>query len=156
MHKVYLSLGSNLGETKTNLQTAMALLEEQVHITRQSSYYETEPVGYEDQPWFLNMVLEGETKLSPFELLAFTQSIEGRMKRIKTMINGPRNIDVDILLYDDENIQSNHLTIPHPRMHQRNFVMVPLYEIAPDLQINGTAIADILKNLQGEAIRKVT
>ena len=156
MHKVYLSLGSNLGETKTNLQTAMALLEEQVHITRQSSYYETEPVGYEDQPWFLNMVLEGETKLSPFELLAFTQSIEGRMKRIKTMVNGPRNIDVDILLYDDENIQSNHLTIPHPRMQQRNFVMVPLYEIAPDLQINGTAIGDILKNLQGEAIRKVT
>lgn len=156
MHKVYLSLGSNLGETKTNLQTAMALLEEQVHITRQSSYYETEPVGYEDQPWFLNMVLEGETDLPPFELLAFTQSIEGRMKRIKTMINGPRNIDVDILLYDDENIQSNHLTIPHPRMHQRNFVMVPLYEIAPDLQINGTAIADILKNLQGEVIRKVT
>lgn len=156
MHKVYLSLGSNLGETKTNLQTAMALLEEQVHITRQSSFYETEPVGYEDQPWFLNLVLQGETELTPFELLEFTQSVEKGMKRIKTMVNGPRNIDVDILLYDDENIQSNHLTIPHPRMHQRNFVMVPLYEIAPDLQINGTAISDILKNLQGEAIRKVT
>ena len=92
----------------------------------------TEPVGFKDQPWFLNMVLEGDTDLSAEELLRFVKGIESEMKRVKTMRNGPRIIDVDILLYNDEKIETEELTVPHPRMLQRAFVMVPLNEISPE------------------------
>ena len=155
MNKIYLSLGTNLGDKKDNIEHALQLLTAKVKILKISSYYETEPVGFKDQPWFLNIVIEGETNLLPSELLIFTQSIEHEMKRIKTIINGPRIIDVDILLYEDEKIETENLVIPHPRMKERAFVMVPLSEISPEHTIQGEKISDILKNLMGEKIKKV-
>ncbi|WFF72478.1 2-amino-4-hydroxy-6-hydroxymethyldihydropteridine diphosphokinase [Proteiniclasticum sp. QWL-01] len=156
MTRIYLGLGSNLGERRENIERALERLSEQVRLTKRSSFYETEPVGYDDQPWFYNIVVEGETDLEPAELLRFTQSIEQGMKRVKTIRNGPRNIDVDILIYDEIRVKTDTLEIPHPRMRQRAFVMVPLSEIEPDLVIYGTPLRDILQQLQGEAIRKVT
>lgn len=155
MNKVYLGLGSNIGDSKRNIESALLLLSKKVNILNKSSYYETEPVGFKDQPWFLNMVIEGETDLNPRELLDFTQSIERDMKRVKTIVNGPRIIDVDILIYGDIKMESENLTIPHPRMHERAFVMVPMFELAPKLVINNIPIEDIMKNFKGEEIRKV-
>ncbi|TJX15703.1 2-amino-4-hydroxy-6-hydroxymethyldihydropteridine diphosphokinase [Tissierella creatinini] len=155
MHRIYLGLGSNIGESRNNIETALMLLEKKINIIKKSSFYETEPVGFKDQPWFLNIVLEGQTELNPFELLEFTQSIEKDMKRIKTIINGPRNIDVDILIYDNLKIETENLNIPHPRMQERNFVMVPLFEIAPKMVIDNKSIKEIVENLKGEEIRKV-
>ncbi|SHJ02019.1 2-amino-4-hydroxy-6-hydroxymethyldihydropteridine diphosphokinase [Parasporobacterium paucivorans] len=155
MKKVYLSLGSNMGDTRANLKEAMDVLKTEMEITKVSSFYETEPVGYTDQDWFLNIVVEAYTCLEPLELLAFCQDVENKMKRVKTIRFGPRNIDVDILLYEDFSINQEVLTIPHPRMKERAFVLVPLYEIAPDLLIGKEPIADILKNLKGEQVRKL-
>lgn len=155
MSKIYLSLGTNLGDKKGNLEHAVNLLSKHVNILKISSYYETEPVGFKDQPWFLNIVVEGETNLQPLELLKFTQSIEQEMKRVKTIINGPRIIDVDILLYDNEKVQSDNLIIPHPRMKERAFVMIPLNEISPALIIEGENIGDIINNLKAEKIHRV-
>ncbi len=154
MNKIYLSLGSNIGDTKANLDTAMGLLGEKINILNRSSYYETEPVGYKDQDWFLNIVLEGETDLSPEELLKFTQGIESKMKRKKTIRFGPRIIDIDILLYGQLRLQTEDLIIPHPRMCERAFVMVPLYEIAPNLMIEGKKIREIIDELEGEQVYK--
>lgn len=154
MNKIYLSLGSNIGDTKSNLDRATGLLREKIDILNQSSYYETEPVGYKDQDWFLNIVLEGETGLGPEELLEFTQSIESRMKRKKTIRFGPRIIDIDILLYEQVNLQTDDLIIPHPRMCERAFVIVPLYEIAPHLTIRGEKIKKIVDELEGEQVYK--
>ena len=155
MNKVYLGLGSNIGDSKKNIESALLLLGEKVNIVNKSSYYETEPVGFKDQPWFLNIVVEGRTDLNPRELLDFTQSVERDMKRVKTIVNGPRIIDVDILIYDDVKMESENLTIPHPRMDERAFVMVPIFEIAPNLVINNIPIEDIMENLKGEEIRKL-
>ena len=155
MHKIYLSLGSNIGETRKNLEEALEMLAEKVKITAVSSYYETEPVGYKDQSWFLNIAVAGETVLAPYELLSFTQSIEQGMGRVKLIRFGPRNIDIDILLHDDLILNDETLTIPHPRMTERAFVVEPLYEIAPELRVAGVPLAEILANLQGEQIRKL-
>ena len=155
MHKIYLSLGSNIGETRKNLEEALEMLAEKVKITAVSSYYETEPVGYKDQSWFLNIAVAGETVLAPYALLSFTQSIEQGMGRVKLIRFGPRNIDIDILLYDDLILNDETLTIPHPRMTERAFVVEPLYEIAPELRVAGVPLAEILANLQGEQIRKL-
>ena len=154
MSKIYLSLGTNLGEKESNFEQALRLLSKEVKILKKSSLYETEPVGFKDQPWFLNMVIEGDTDLSAGDLLCFTKSIEREMKRIKTIVNGPRIIDVDILLYDDEKIETEDLIIPHLRMLERAFVMVPLYEISSDLIVSGKSIKDIMGNFIGEKIFK--
>jgi len=154
MSKIYLSLGTNLGDKESNIEHALNLLSQEVKILKTSSLYETEPVGFKDQPWFLNMVLEGDTDLSARDLLCFTKRIESEMKRVKTIVNGPRIIDVDILLYEDEKIESEDLIIPHPRMLQRAFVMIPLYEISSDLIILGKSIKDIMGNFNGEEIFK--
>lgn len=155
MSEVYLGLGSNIGERKGNIESALSLLGEKVNILDKSSYYETEPVGFKDQPWFLNIVIRVQTDLSPKELLAFNQSIEKKMKRVKSILNGPRIIDVDILTYDNIKIESEDLIIPHPRMHERAFVIVPMFEIAPKIIINGIAIKDIIKDLKGEKIKRL-
>lgn len=154
MNKIYLSLGTNLGDKQGNLEHALRLLSGKVAILKKSSLYETEPVGFKDQPWFLNMVAEGETDLSPENLLSLTQSIEYDMKRVKTIVNGPRIIDIDILLYEGVAIKTELLTIPHPRMLERAFVMVPLYEIAPELELEGRSIKEIMEHLKGEKISK--
>lgn len=153
-HKVFLSLGTNLGDREANLDRALLLLSEKITICRRSSLYETEPVGFREQPWFFNLVAEGNTALSPEELLSFTQSVEHRMKRVKTMVNGPRIIDVDLLLYDDAHIQTDHLVLPHPRMLERSFVMTPLLEVAPDLVVSGQTVREYMKTFAGEKVRR--
>src|SRR5258708_1379421 len=129
---VYLSLGSNVGERETNLRAAIAGLPASgVRVTRVSAFYETEPVDYLEQGWFLNCVVEGETEKTAAELLRLLREIETRMGSKKLMAKGPRLIDMDILLYGAETNDSPDLQVPHPRMHLRRFVLVPLAGIAP-------------------------
>ncbi len=132
--RYYLSLGSNLGQRARHLAQARILLQKAgVRIIKQSSVYETEPVDYLDQPWFYNQVLEVETHRSPIALLDLIKGIELKMKRRPSPDKGPRVIDIDILLAEKTVVQTSRLVVPHPRMSFRNFVMVPLAEIAPDL-----------------------
>jgi 2-amino-4-hydroxy-6-hydroxymethyldihydropteridine diphosphokinase len=133
-HQIYLSLGSNLGDRLSNLRKAISLLPPKVSINQQSSVYETEPWGYTDQPTFLNQVIRAETDLEPIDLLALLKSIETSMGRKETFRFGPRLIDLDILFYDDFVMEEPQLTIPHPRITERAFILVPLAEIAPDLR----------------------
>lgn len=157
MSKAYLGLGSNIGDKKENIDNAVEMLRknEKVKIKKISSYYETEPVGYHDQDWFLNIVVEIDTSLEPYQLLEFCSCIEEKLKRKRIIRWGPRTIDVDILLYEGFNSKDEKLTLPHPRMRERAFVMVPLYEIAPNIEINNQNIRQVLKNLEGEEIRKI-
>src|SRR5260370_35488380 len=132
---VYLSLGSNIGDREKNLRTAIASLEDaKVRVTRVSSFYETEPVDLREQPWFLNCVVEGTTKIAALELLHALREIERRMGSQKLVPKGPRLIDMDILLYGEETIDEPELQVPHPRMLLRKFVLVPLAEIAPNVK----------------------
>jgi 2-amino-4-hydroxy-6-hydroxymethyldihydropteridine diphosphokinase len=131
----FLSLGSNLGDRLGNLRRAIDKIEEsgRIEIKEISPVYETEPVGRQDQGWFLNLVLRIQTSLEPLALLERLQSVEDGMGRTREKESGPRNIDLDILLYDDRVVDLERLTIPHPRMHERKFVLVPLTQIAPEL-----------------------
>ena len=130
---VYLSLGSNIGDREENLRTAIDELPHVgVAITRVSSFYETEPVDLREQPWFLNCVVEAETHFDPFMLLRALREIETKMGSTKLVAKGPRLMDIDILLYGLETIDTPELQVPHPRMHLRRFVLVPLAEIAPE------------------------
>ena len=135
MITIYIALGTNIGEREDNLLQALRLLPESgVHIRRVSSIYETEPVDYLDQEWFLNAVLEGETELDALDLLSALRVIEARMGSKKAFAKGPRKIDLDILLYGNETIDTPELQVPHPRMLERKFVLIPLAEIAPGLR----------------------
>ena len=137
-HKVYLGLGSNLGDGRKNLERAIRLIDDRVgHVTRQSSLIETEPWGFESQNKFTNAVILCETTKAPREVLMLTQQIERDMGRRKKSVSGgyaDRPIDIDILLYDDLTIDEPDLKIPHPLMHERDFVMIPLKEISSGLQ----------------------
>ncbi|MCJ7611356.1 MAG: 2-amino-4-hydroxy-6-hydroxymethyldihydropteridine diphosphokinase [Candidatus Aminicenantes bacterium] len=131
--RYFLGLGSNLGDRRGNLFRAVVLLEQAgILIRRASSLYRTQPVGYSGQPWFYNQVLEVESALTPAELLDIVKNIERSMKREPTFRNGPRRIDIDILLAGRTVVRSKSLTVPHPRLARRNFVLRPLREIAPD------------------------
>src|SRR5277367_294282 len=135
MHSIYLSLGSNVGEREANLRSAIAALPVAgIEVKRLSSIYETEPVDYLDQAWFLNCVSEAETELRPHALLGALRSIEAQLGGKKEFAKGPRKIDLDILLYDSETIATPELQVPHARMLQRRFVLTPLAEIAPALR----------------------
>lgn len=133
MHTVYLSLGSNLGDREATMRRAIGLLNERAgSIDRQSSFIETEPWGFESTNKFLNMCVRLLTTLSPEQLLMATKQIERELGRTQKSVNGQyhdRPIDIDILMYDDVQIDSNDLTLPHPHMQEREFVMKPLREI---------------------------
>lgn len=133
MPTAYISLGSNLGNRIGFLREALDRLggSREVIIVKRSPVYETQPVGPQDQRWFLNLVIEVQTTLDPESLLDRLLAIEDQMGRKRDEHWGPRNIDLDILLYDDRVVNSDRLTIPHPRLHQRRFIVVPLSEIAP-------------------------
>jgi len=133
MATVYLCLGSNLGEREKNLTQALTMLSQKVNLEKVSSIYETEPVGYKEQPFFLNLVCQVSTNLSPGNLLHLAKAIESKMGRVPSFPNAPRVIDIDILLYDTQIIETQDLIIPHPRMTERAFVLTPLAEIAPGL-----------------------
>lgn len=133
MHTVYLSLGSNLGDRKATMRRAIGLLNERAgSVDRQSSFIETDPWGFESTNKFLNMCVRLLTTLSPEQLLLATKQIERELGRTQKSVNGQyhdRPIDIDILMYDDVQIDSNDLTLPHPHMQEREFVMKPLREI---------------------------
>ena len=136
-HLAYLSLGTNMGDRALYLQEALEMLQENgdIQLHQQSSIYETEPVGYTDQPTFLNMVVGVKTALTPQRLLAYCQKIEQKLGRVRVIRWGPRTIDVDILMYDQLVIESADLQVPHPRMQERAFVLVPLLEINSDVRM---------------------
>lgn len=129
---VYLSLGSNLGNRQTNLDQALKLIGERMRLGKVSSIYDTEPVGLTNQPRFLNLACEVFTRLSPEGLLALLKGIELKMGRY-SRTGEPRIIDIDIVIFGDQVINTPNLVIPHPRMHERAFVLIPLTEIAPDV-----------------------
>ena len=132
-HEVLLSLGANLGSRQKNILQALHHIRERASIIRISSFYETEPVGYLDQPLFLNIACKVETDLPPRDLLRFLKSIEKRLGRRQSFRNAPRMLDIDIIFYENLSLDEPDLIIPHPRMQERAFVLVPLAEIAPDL-----------------------
>jgi 2-amino-4-hydroxy-6-hydroxymethyldihydropteridine diphosphokinase len=152
---VYLSLGSNLDDRLRFLKEAIGKIGEsdQISLKQISSVYESEPVGYENQPWFLNVAVEVRTSLDPFPLLELLLTIEERMGRKREKRWNPRNIDVDILLYDALILDSDQLTLPHPRMHQRRFVLIPLTQIAPRLlhPLLGKNTEELLKDCRDKS-----
>jgi 2-amino-4-hydroxy-6-hydroxymethyldihydropteridine diphosphokinase len=134
-HTVYLSLGSNLGDRAAQIESALArLAEENVRVVKRSSFYETEPVEFLAQGWFLNIAVEAETELMPRQLLRVIRQIERELGRKRIVRSGPRTIDIDILLFGANIMSAADLEIPHPRMPERRFVLVPMAEIAPALR----------------------
>lgn len=132
--RVYLSLGSNLGDREKHLREAISRLQDLGMIRQISAFYETQPVEVQtEQPWFLNCALAMETELLPLEFLARMLAVEQSMGRIRTEPKGPRIIDIDIVFFGDDVLDTSELTVPHPAMHQRRFVLEPLAEIAPDV-----------------------
>jgi 2-amino-4-hydroxy-6-hydroxymethyldihydropteridine diphosphokinase len=129
----YIGLGSNLGDRKQNLAQALKLMSKHLVIEQISCIYETEPIGYKDQPLFLNAVCRISTELSPQQLLGLAKKIEIKLGRVPSFPNAPRPIDIDILFYSDKVFSDKELTIPHPRLAERAFVLMPLAEIAPGL-----------------------
>ena len=138
MAHAYLGLGTNLGDREANLRAAIGGLSRFGTITSISSVYRTEPVGYRAQPEFWNLVVELRTELAPEALLRAVQGIEDAQGRVRPFPNAPRVIDIDVLLYDDLVTEAPELTVPHPRMLERGFVLRPLVEIAPELEHPGT------------------
>ena len=132
-HIIYLSLGSNLGDRLANLQNAISALPPKIKPLNQSSVYETSPWGYSNQPDFYNQVIKAETQLKPADVLVYIKSLEVSLGRQETFRFGPRLIDLDLLFFDTVILNTPVLTIPHPRITERAFVLVPLAEISPDL-----------------------
>jgi len=154
----YLSLGSNMGDREANLRAAIdRLATSGLHILRTSPVYETEPVDYADQRWFLNMVVEAETSLFPLQLLAQTQKVERVLGRVRTVPKGPRVIDIDILLYGTAVVRTAKLEIPHPRMAERRFVLGPLHDLAPDLRhpVTRATVAEMLRDAPPAVVRLI-
>jgi len=155
---VYLALGSNLGDRRANLLNALKLLDERLTLERVSSIYETQPLYYQEQPLFFNAVCQPATEIGPFQLLAIVKGIEAALGRTPTFPNGPRVIDIDILFYGDLVVKSPQLTIPHPRIEERAFVLIPLAEISPGLvhPVSGRTIEDLASTVGGwDGVRKI-
>ena len=155
-HKVYLSLGSNIGDRRANLNEAIRLLNETgVKVGKISSVYETAPVGYLDQDLFLNIACSAETELDPLGLLAAVKGIEEHMGRQKTVRFGPRNIDIDIIYFDDVTLCTKEIIVPHVRMYERAFVLVPLCEIAGDHidPAYKVTVRELLEKVSREGVR---
>jgi 2-amino-4-hydroxy-6-hydroxymethyldihydropteridine diphosphokinase len=132
-HIVYLALGSNLGDRLAHLKQAINSLTPQMEVKAKSPVYETPPWGYEDQPRFLNQVIKVKTYLDPESLLRHLKRLEVTLGRKESFPNGPRSIDLDILFYDERVVNTPSLVIPHPRLHERGFVLLPLMDLDPDL-----------------------
>jgi 2-amino-4-hydroxy-6-hydroxymethyldihydropteridine diphosphokinase len=157
MLQVILGLGSNIGDRRANIEEAVNRLGKipGIEVLRTSSFYESAPVDCEDQPDFLNAALAIDTTLKPEELLAALQTIEKEMGRQKTVVKGPRNIDIDILLYDIVEVRLPELKVPHPGLKERAFALVPLLEVAPDAVLpNGQPARWLLRHVDLSGIKK--
>lgn len=150
--QVYLALGSNLGDRESALETAIERLSPAVVVEKRSHIYQTAPMYVTDQPAFLNMVIGGQTALKPLALLDFLKNLEREIGRIPSMVNGPRAIDLDILYFGEDVRDSDRLVLPHPRIAERAFVLVPLADIAPDLvdPRSGMAVQDLCDAVSGK------
>jgi 2-amino-4-hydroxy-6-hydroxymethyldihydropteridine diphosphokinase len=146
----FIGLGTNIGNREIYLNKAIMLLEADLNIkvSKTSSIYETDPIGYVEQASFLNMVVKIKTSYSPQQLIEKTMKIEAELGRERIVHWGPRTIDLDILLYNKENIESEHLMIPHPRMQERAFVLIPLLEIDGDILLNNVSLTEVLEQLK--------
>ncbi|MEW5953904.1 MAG: 2-amino-4-hydroxy-6-hydroxymethyldihydropteridine diphosphokinase [Bacillota bacterium] len=151
--RCFIGIGSNLGDMEENIRQSLVLLarDERLKLIRLAPLYRTEPMGFVYQDWFLNTVLELEAKLRPADLLYLLQDIEDRMGRLRTIHWGPRVIDLDILWYDGQVVNEPDLVIPHPEMQRRAFVMVPLADLEPDLELaGGKRAAELAAQLSSE------
>jgi 2-amino-4-hydroxy-6-hydroxymethyldihydropteridine diphosphokinase len=158
MSKIYIALGSNLDDPSEQIYKAINSIDaiDDLSVTHISSLYKTKPIGKIDQPDFINAAIEVEGDISPEKLHASLQDIETKAGRIRKELNEPRTLDLDILLIDDLIMKTKKLTVPHPRMHQRQFVIVPLFEINPKLNIPGIgSINKILKLLPNQGVVKI-
>ena len=160
---VYIGFGSNLKGSKhcikDQISNALEVISTsfKIEIISVSSLYESKPIGFEDQPNFINAVIKARTYLCPFGLLKFLQNIERNHEREREITWGPRTLDLDILMYENVKIETRNLSIPHPRMFKRAFVMFPLREIDPELSIfNSQHVGEILEKLQNQSIFKIT
>jgi 2-amino-4-hydroxy-6-hydroxymethyldihydropteridine diphosphokinase len=159
LKRIYLSLGSNLGDREGNLRKAVERLASQdVRVLHTSRIYETEPVDYKDQAWFLNQVVEAETALFPMQLLTRIGRVEREMGRLRTVRKGPRTIDIDILFYAAAVVETARLEIPHPRIAERRFVLAPLAELAPDLRhpVTHRSVRQMLESAPPAVVRLLT
>lgn len=151
-NNAYIALGSNIGNRENYLLHAIKKinLHPSIEVVNISSIYETDPIGYTDQAQFLNMVINVNTELTASELLRSLQEIEKQLERKREVKWGPRTLDLDILLYNHENIDAEQLIVPHPRMHERAFVLIPLYELNKDIRIPtlNKSISTIIDQLQ--------
>ena len=156
-HIVYLALGTNLGDRMANLKQAISSLTPQLDVKAKSQVYETPPWGFEDQPKFLNQVVKAKTYLDPESLLKHLKRLEVALGRQESFVNGPRLIDIDILFYDDLVLNKPSLVIPHPRLHERGFVLLPLMDIAPDLvhPVHKKTVSEMAASCNAEGIEKV-
>jgi len=153
-HKVYICLGSNIGDREKFLSEALGAFFPDIQIEQKSSIYQTEPWGFEDQRDFLNQVVEGETSLNPYELMRKLKKIEEELGREKNFRYGPRKIDLDILFFDDAIIHDEELDIPHSMVPDRAFVLIPLKEIAPDFihPESGKSISELTESVSNEGV----
>jgi len=154
----YLSLGSNIGDREAHLRDAIRrLAAPDLRVLRTSPLYETEPVDYANQGWFVNLVVEAETSLFPLSLLARTQKIERVLGRVRTVPKGPRTIDIDILFYAAAVVRTAKLEIPHPRLAERRFVLAPLNDLAPDLRhpVSRASVSEMLRAAPPAVVRLI-
>jgi 2-amino-4-hydroxy-6-hydroxymethyldihydropteridine diphosphokinase len=157
MARAYLGLGSNLGDKPAMLREALRRLDEAagVKVVACSGFYRTPPWGKTDQDWFLNTAAAVETDLSPHDLLGVCLSVERSLGRVRDEKWGPRLIDIDVLIYDGRHVADETLTLPHPHLAQRAFVLVPLAEIAPDLRIGESSVAEALARVDRGGIERM-
>ncbi len=155
-HTIYLGLGSNVGEREENLKAVIEALLPRVEVIAQSAIYQTAPWGYTEQDDFLNQVVKAETDLSPEMLLKYVKEIEGNVGRTATFQYGPREIDIDILFYDDLVLEVEGLSIPHPKVHERAFMLVPLGDVAGEFvhPILGKTIFQLLGEVDKGGVKK--